>query len=268
MNKSVSSGNNDGLSISLPKKIFRRIGIWISYISLVITGFIGFFFFIFPLNFTRVRGRRNIPKKGENILFVSNHLSMYDSFLIAVAAYFPSVLTHPSRPPVNFAAEENFFTRWYLRVILRLLRTIPVKKGRKDPFLMRKYSDFLEKRNILVFYQGGRSYDLKKIKSGPAYVIASAEVEPTVIPVYHEGITRIFSRGGPRTKTFWRWLPLSFFHRPSVHFGEPIHFSDLRQIEDMRERVEEINKRIVKRIEDLKEDDQKEDSGTQSKIGD
>ena len=54
------------------------------------------------------------------------------------------------------------------------------------------------------------------------------------------------------TKSFWRWLPMSFFHRPSVHFGAPIEFDDLRRIEDMRERVQAINERIVERIEVLK----------------
>ena len=177
---------------------------------------------------------------------------MYDSFLIAVAAFFPSVLTRPSRPPVNFAAEENYFTRWYLRVLLRILRTVPVKKGRKDPFLMRKYIDFLKRRNILIFYQGTRSFNLKQIKAGPGFVIANSEVDLTVIPVYHEGITSIFSRGGPRTSGFWRWLPRRFFRRTIVNFGAPIDFTDLERVEDKREKIQAINARIIERIEQLK----------------
>ncbi|MEA1928100.1 MAG: 1-acyl-sn-glycerol-3-phosphate acyltransferase, partial [Candidatus Auribacterota bacterium] len=156
------------------KQIFQRIRIWISYVVLIATGFVAFLFFRFPLNFTLIQGKHNIPKKGKNVLFVSNHLSMYDSFLIAVTAFFPAAVTHPSRTPLNFAAEENFFTRWYLKILLRILRTVPVKKGRKDPFLMRKYIEFLKRRNILIFYQGSRSYNLKQIKSGPGYVIANA----------------------------------------------------------------------------------------------
>ncbi|MFH1038596.1 MAG: lysophospholipid acyltransferase family protein [PVC group bacterium] len=233
-------------------QILRRVGIWLSYVTLVLTGFVCFFFFRFPLNFTLIRGKKNIPKKGKNVLFVSNHLSMYDSFLIAVAAFFPSILTHPSRPPINFAAEENYFTRWYLRILLRILRTVPVKEGRHDPFLMRKYVDFLKRRNILIFYQGARSFDLKQIKSGPAYAIAHTAEELTVIPIYHEGITRIFSRGGPRTRGLWRWLPRSFFHRPTVTFGAPIDFGDLMRIGDQKERINAINKRIIGRIERLK----------------
>jgi len=84
------------------KQVLRRFGVWISYVALVLTGFVCFAFFRFPLNFMRVRGKDNIPKLGKKVLFVSNHLSMYDSFLIAAAAFFPSVLTRPSRPPINF----------------------------------------------------------------------------------------------------------------------------------------------------------------------
>jgi len=139
-----------------------------------------------------------------------------------------------------------------MSVLLRILRTVPVKKGRTDPFLMRKYASFLEKRNILIFYQGTRSYDLKQIKSGPGYVIANTEEELTVIPVYHEGITRIFSWGGPKTRGIWRWLPRSLFHRTTVNFGPPITFEDLRGIKDQRERIDAINWRITARIEELR----------------
>jgi 1-acyl-sn-glycerol-3-phosphate acyltransferase len=234
------------------KKILNRFGVWIAYVALISAGFVSFVFFRFPFNFTMVRGKNNIPKKGKNVLYVSNHLSMYDSFLIAVAAFFPAFLTHPSRQPINFAAEENYFTRWYLRILFRLLRTIPVKRGRNDPFLMRKYIDFLKKRNILIFYQGTRSFDLKKIKAGPGYVIANAGLDLTVIPVYHEGITRIFSRGGPRTQGLWRWLPRSLFRRTVVSFGPPIDYSDLLGIEDKKEQIAAINQRIIENIEKLK----------------
>ena len=99
------------------KQILNRFGVWLAYVALISAGFVSFVFFRFPFNFTMVRGKKNIPKKGKNVLYVSNHLSMYDSFLIAVAAFFPAFLAHPSRQPLNFAAEENYFTRWYLRIL-------------------------------------------------------------------------------------------------------------------------------------------------------
>ena len=81
---------------------------------------------------------------------------------------------------------------------------------------------------------------------------ATAKREPIVVPVYHEGIDRIFRRGGPRTKSWLRWLPLSLFRRAKVRFGCPVSFGDLRRIEDLKERVAAINQRIVEQIERLK----------------
>jgi len=118
--------------------------------------------------------------------------------------------------------------------------------------LMRKFINFLENNNILIFYQGGRSYDLKRIKSGAAFVIAEAPNPPVVIPVYHEGMDRIFRKGGPGTKNLWRWVPLSILRRPTIVFGEATDFNDLRKIPDKRERIQAINLRIIERIEQLK----------------
>ena len=213
-------------------------------------GVCGFLFFRFPLNFARVRGRDNIPRRGERVLFVANHTTMYDSFLIGVAAYFPENIFYPSLPFMNFAARENYFRHWFFKALFSLLRTVPVER-RDHPWLMRKYVDYLERRNLLVFYQGTRSDDLSLIKNGPGYAIAHTRSPITVIPVYHHGIGRIFSRGGPKTRGVWRWLPRSLFRRPTVMFGQPIDFSECFRIAHTRERITAINQRIVASIVSL-----------------
>jgi 1-acyl-sn-glycerol-3-phosphate acyltransferase len=217
---------------------------------MVSAGFVCFLFFRFPFNFTRVRGRNNIPRRGERVLFVSNHTTMYDSFLIGVAAYFPQHIIYPSLPFINFAARENFFRNWFFKALFTLLRTVPVER-RDHPWLMRKYVEFLERNNLLIFYQGTRSADLSVIKNGPAYAIAHIQPPITVIPVYHEGIERIFSKGGPKTKGLWRWLPRSIFRRPIVMFGGPIDFSECLTISETRRRIAAINQRIVASIRSL-----------------
>ncbi len=227
--------------------IFTRLRIWASYVAMVCAGACCFLFFRFPFNFARVRGRHNIPRRGERVLFVANHTTMYDSFLIGVAAYFPEVIIYPSLPFVNFAARENYFRNRFFKALFSLLRTIPVER-RDYPWLMRKYVAFLERRNLLVFYQGTRSDDLSLIKNGPAYAIAHTRSPITVIPVYHQGIGRIFSRGGPKTRGLWRWLPRSIFRRPMVIFGQPIDFSECFRIAQTRDRIAAINQRIVASI--------------------
>ena len=231
-------------------KIITRLRIWGSYVAMVCVGLVFFLFFRFPFNFTSVRGRRNIPRRGERVLFVSNHTTMYDSFLIAVAAYFPKHILYPSLPFINFAARENFFRTWLSRAVFSLLRTVPVER-RDHPWLMRKYVDLLERNNLLIFYQGTRSADLSVIKSGPAFAIAHTPFPITVIPVYHEGIERIFTKGGPKTRGLWRWLPRSILRRPIVMFGQPIDFSECFQLPATRQRIAAINQRIVASIRSL-----------------
>lgn len=234
----------------LVTKLLVRLRIWASYVSVVCAGCVSFLFFRFPFNFTRVRGRNNIPQRGERVLFVSNHTTMYDSFLIAVAAYFPQHIFYPSLPFINFAAQENFFRTRFSSTLFTLLRTVPVER-RDHPWLMRKYVDFLQRNNLLIFYQGTRTDDLSVIKNGPAYAIAHTPSAITVIPVYHHGIGRIFSKGGPKTKGLWRWLPRSIFRRPIVMFGQPIDFSECFRLTETRERITAINQRIVASIVSL-----------------
>ncbi len=234
----------------LGQTIFRRLKSWASYVTMVAVSFVCFLFFRFPFNFTIVRGRHNIPRRGEGVLFVSNHTTMYDSFLIAVAAFFPENIFYPSRPFMNFAARENFFRTWFTRSLFTLLRTVPVER-RDHPWLMRKYIHFLQRHNLLIFYQGTRSGDLSVIKDGPAFAIAHAPCPITVIPVYHDGMDRIFTRGGPQTRGLWRWLPRSLFRRPVVIFGQPIDFSECFRFDETRERIAAINQRIVESIRSL-----------------
>jgi 1-acyl-sn-glycerol-3-phosphate acyltransferase len=228
-------------------RILKRLSIWASYVAMVVAGFACFLFFRFPFNFTCVQGRKNIPRRGERVLFVSNHTTMYDSFLIAVAAYFPEHIFYPSLPFINFAARENFFRTWFSKALFTLLRTIPVER-RNHPWLMRKYVDLLQRNNLLIFYQGTRSEDLSVIKNGPAFAIAHAPCPITVIPVYHHGLERIFSKGGPKTRGLWRWLPRSILRRPIVVFGQPIDFSECSRIPATRQRIAAINQRIVSSI--------------------
>jgi len=232
------------IHIVLVTRIFARLKIWASYVAVVSATFVSFLFFRFPFNFTRVRGRNNIPRRGQRVLFVANHTTMYDSFLIAVAAYFPENILYPSLPFMNFAARENFFRTWFSKTLFTLLRTVPVER-RDHPWLMRKYVDFLERNNLLIFYQGTRSDDLSVIRNGPGYAIAHTQSPITVIPVYHHGMDRIFRKGGPNTRGVWRWLPRSIFRRPIVMFGQPIDFSECLRITETRERITAINRRIV-----------------------
>ena len=188
------------------------------------------------------------------------HITMWDSFALTVAWLKFSILTRPARPPLHFADEKNYFT-WYSRWLLVLLRAVPVP-NRNSILLLAKYEEYLKVRNLMVFPQGTRSYDATRIKRGIPLLICTCKVQPIVVPVYHEGMDKIFGLGGPGTKSWKRWIPTRIGQKIVVHFGAPIDFTDLRDAyatvvgEIAHERqaaiLVEANKRIVQGIQKLK----------------
>src|SRR3989344_3106134 len=107
--------------------IFRRLDVWANYIAFALVGILGWIYYN-VLNRTTVEGRQNIPKLSRGIIFCVNHRSMFDSFLVGVAGFFPSFIARPARPPYNLPAKENFGWSW---IVLRFLRTKFVRSGRR-----------------------------------------------------------------------------------------------------------------------------------------
>ena len=69
----------------------------------------------------KVEGRRNIPK-DTNVIFMPNHVSHFDAFL--VGAYFKTT-------PVGIA-DEKLFKNKFFRKLADLLNAFPVRKGTKS----------------------------------------------------------------------------------------------------------------------------------------
>jgi len=150
-------------------------------------------------------------------------LFFLEAFFIGAIGFFPAFFIYPSRLPINFAAKENYFGNWISQKLMTLLRAVPVE-GRRDSKLLKAYLRYLEDNNILIFYQGGRSYDLGRIRSGPGWTIAQSTDSIEVVPVYIEGVSKIF--GGPKAMgLFGRWLPRSLFRKMVIAFGSSIDFS-------------------------------------------
>ncbi len=84
------------------------------------------------LNRTRVYGRHRIPHR-RNMLLLSNHQTMIDSFLLTFVAFFPHEILKPYLLPWHPAAEENFFRNGFFRWLFTQLKCIPVRRGRRFP---------------------------------------------------------------------------------------------------------------------------------------
>lgn len=233
----------------------RRPKAWASYVALLAAGSVCWFFYR-VLNTTVVEGYENIPRRGREMLIVANHKTIYDSFLLGIAGFFPGLILYPARPPYNLAAEENFKRFFPITTILSLLRVMYVKPGRRDPKLLRLLNRLVSKRNFLIFYQGGRSDNLKQFKAWSIPYIVSERLKDgqriDIVPVYHDGNQHIFG-GEPGKRTWKRWVfrnPFSWFRRKLIiRFGKPIDFTDLAPIKDRRSQYEAIKNRIIDRIE-------------------
>jgi 1-acyl-sn-glycerol-3-phosphate acyltransferase len=209
----------------------------LSYTMLSVVGF-GAFVFFRLLNSTKIVGKQNVPLR-TSVLLVSNHRTMFDSFLVASSAYFPSGLIYPSLPPYHAAAQENYF-RWYHLGLFRLLRCIPVRAGRKDLEAMNAIKEALTNGNAHLFYQGRRSLDLEESRAGIGYIVYNAR--PIVVPVYVEGIEQVFGR---------KWEVRSLFRKIRVVYGRSIDFVDLYAMPNTKETWGHITQRIVQHVKVL-----------------
>ncbi|MDP2789621.1 MAG: hypothetical protein Q8O51_00670 [bacterium] len=54
--------------------------------------------------------------------------------------------------------------------------------------------------------------------------------------------------------SIWYWLPRSIFRKPNIIVGQPIPMDDLRQVQNLREKIERINVRIIEAILELRDE--------------
>ncbi len=242
-----------------------RPRLWLAYVILALTGILGFVFFR-VLNWTRVEGKEKFKaarrKNGgrQNVIIVSNHVTMFDSLIIGIIAYFAELLFWPSIAPYHLAAQENYFKYWFFRLILGCLNTLPVAPGRVDAKVMQQVITLLPKANVHVFLGGRRSFEplgsnpKHPIRGGLGYIVANApEPKPTIIPVYIGGVEKIFG-GKPGVADKARWFPriTGICRRPLVKFGDPVEYQDIIDaLGNTKKAWEAISHRAAERINAL-----------------
>lgn len=86
-------------------------------------------FLIFRVgNKIEIIGRKNIPK-GKGILFLSNHQTLIDSFLIALGTVTPwDAFFHQEKLAYNLPEIKNFYYNGFLKTFFRALKTVPVSR--------------------------------------------------------------------------------------------------------------------------------------------
>lgn len=154
-------------------------------------------------------GRENVPHNGPLIL-ASNHASFFDPPLIGCAL---------SRE-ICYLARESLFKFGPFGKVISALNSIPVDRdggGAKGLKLILK--KLHEGNGILLFPEGTRTEDGEFLEAQPGIGLTILKSDAPVIPVYIKGSFESFSRNHK--------LPVP--KKISVHYGEQIDFSSLRE---------------------------------------
>jgi acyl-[acyl-carrier-protein]-phospholipid O-acyltransferase/long-chain-fatty-acid--[acyl-carrier-protein] ligase len=160
-----------------------------------------------------VYGRENVPAKGP-ALFVCNHVSFIDAFLVFMA----------QKRPVRFVIWAPYTRLWGLRALLRWVRVIPID-GAAGPRAivqsLRTASEVLKEGEVVcIFAEGGisRTGFLLPFHRGLEQILKRSPVP--VIPVCLDHVWgSIFSyRGG---RFFWKW-PQRLPYPVGIAFGKPM----------------------------------------------
>lgn len=213
------------------------------YLVTNFTVFLWWIFFRF-FNRTTVIGKGNVPQR-PNVLLLSNHQSMIDSFAVGLFAFFPRSLWRPSLLPWNPAAEENFFRNRLLAWLADNWKCIPIRKGRRDVGAIFSMAEALRTSPLILFPEGTRSRtgNIGRPRGGAGLLIL--ETHPTVVPVCIEGLNRVLPIG--------KVLPRPF-QRVFLYYGPPMDLSRYYAREKSKEVAQEIVEAVMERIRQMQEE--------------
>jgi long-chain acyl-CoA synthetase len=190
----------------------RKIGLYHNFLErlVIICGLLtlkSIFKFFFRLKF---EGLQNLPDKGSYII-TPNHTSYIDGFAIVAALPFRLFWNLYS------IGWQAYFTG-PLGLFARLAHVIPIDRETYLQKALQMAAYVLRKgKSLLVFPEGGRSYDGELMEFKKGVGILALELNLPVVPTYIKGSFDVLPRGK-------KWLK---FHEVTITFGKPVYPSDL-----------------------------------------
>lgn len=220
-------------------------------------------FLVFKVgNKIEIIGRKNIPK-GPGILFLSNHQTLIDSFLIALGTLTPwDVFFHQEKLAYNLPEINNFYYNGFLKIFFRALKTVPISRTgtsrRKIEWQVSLFGRLLHRDNLVIFFEGTRTRTglIGECRIGPALTIIK-EKPRYVVPILIEGIQPIMPIShGEKIN-----LRINFGHKGRMIIGEPLDLDKFYQtsysFESATQQSVALRQLIKESVENLKNYDQK-----------
>jgi hypothetical protein len=149
------------LALLVQREVGRWLGpIWIPAGAAVLRWWYGWR--ILDAKAARREFRRLRSESSAPLLICANHLTMIDSFLIAIALASPWwYVAHFGALPWNTPERENFSRTWWLRIGTYVMKCIPIERGgdrREIGRVFERFSYMLSRGDVgLIFPEGGRS---------------------------------------------------------------------------------------------------------------
>ena len=184
-------------------------------------------------NRLRIIGRENLPHSAQ-VLYLSNHLTLIDSFLIGFTVIgFWEAVFFPSHIPWNAPDAKNYLSRPLWRHVFWLLKNIPVERHSSGigtiKGMLSRFKSALQSSTLVLFFEGTRSRngDIGDCVDGVCYTIDDAKPK-RIVPILLHGVNRVMPIQSDRSKDF-SWSNIRSGQEVHVVIGPPIDFGDIQQ---------------------------------------
>jgi len=175
----------------------------------------------------QVLGFENLPKAGQGVMLLGNHISWLDWAMIQMAC--------PRH--IHFVMERSIYERWYLKWFLSMYQVIPISSG-KSREALQQVGDLISAGQVVcLFPEGAISHtgQIGEFKRG--FERACEEAEGVIVPFYLRGLWGSrFSRSTDKMKT----LRSNGVKRDViVAYGKPMPVTS--QAEEVKKKVTELS---------------------------
>ncbi|MDO6563566.1 acyl-[ACP]--phospholipid O-acyltransferase [Amphritea sp. 1_MG-2023] len=175
----------------------------------------------------QVLGFENLPRAGQGVMLLGNHISWLDWAMIQMAC--------PRH--IHFVMERSIYERWYLKWFLSMYRVIPISSGKSREALDSVRALISAGQVVCLFPEGAISYtgQIGEFKKG--FERACEGANGVIVPFYLRGLWGSrFSRSTDKMKTLRRG---GMKRDVIVAYGQPMPVSS--PAFDVKKKVTELS---------------------------